>query len=62
MVAPSRKIAAPTKEEWMQHKDEIVRMYAVMPLKDVQQYMEQKHNFKAKYAQAIAAVSLLRQR
>jgi hypothetical protein len=62
MVGPTRKIQAPTKEEWMQHKDEIVRLYADMPLKDVQRCMEQKYNFKAKYARATAAISLLRQR
>jgi hypothetical protein len=50
MVAPSRKIQPPAKEEWMRHKDEIVRLYADMPLKDVQRRMEQEHNFKAKYA------------
>jgi uncharacterized protein (UPF0303 family) len=62
MVAPSRKMQPPTKEEWMKRKNEIVRLYADMPLNHVQRQMEQEHNLKAKYACATAAISLLRQR
>jgi hypothetical protein len=51
-MAPRRKIKSPTREEWKQHKDEIVRLYVTedMPLGDVQQRMEREYNFKATYA------------
>ena len=51
-MAPTRKIQFPTREEWKQHKDEIVRLYVTegMRLDDVRERMEHEHNFKAKYA------------
>ena len=51
-MASTRKIQFPTREEWKQHKDEIVRLYVTedMSLDDVRERMEREHNFKAGYA------------
>ena len=60
-MAPARKTQFPTKEEWKQHKDEIVRLYVTedMRLDDVRERMEREHNFKAKYAGTIGSCSML---
>ena len=56
-MPPGRKIQYPTREEWKHQKDEIVRLYVKedMRLDDVREWMEREHNFKAKYAPAIAS-------
>jgi len=50
LMTASRMVQRPTREEWRQHRDEIVRLYVNedMHLDEVRQLMERKYNFRAK--------------
>jgi hypothetical protein len=51
-MTPDGMVQRPTRAEWRQHRDEIVRLYVNedMHLDEVRKVMERKYNFRAKCA------------